>query len=78
MLPRSHPDLEPYRWDSDGNAICRRILPDGSSFDVVKNFPVRDEVMDAVSCVGTEAQYWEWDGLRRWMVAYRTVAPPPN
>ncbi len=41
MLPRDHPDLTPYRHDDEGNAICRRTLPDGSTFDVVKNFPER-------------------------------------
>lgn len=78
MLPMRHPDLEPYRHDAEGNAICRRTLPDGRTFDVVKNFPRREEVLDSVARVGERPQYWEWDGLRRWMVAYLAVAPPPD
>ena len=74
MLPRDHPDLEPYRHDSEGNAICRRTLPDGRSFDVVKNFPDRHEVLDSVSAIGESPEYWEWSDLRRWMVAYRVAA----
>ncbi|MBN2566304.1 MAG: class I SAM-dependent methyltransferase [Candidatus Eisenbacteria bacterium] len=74
MLPRPHPDLEPYRHDAEGNAICRRTLPDGRSFDVVKNFPDRQEVLESVAHVGTNPRFWAWDGLRRWMVAYSAAA----
>jgi SAM-dependent methyltransferase len=70
MMPRSHPDLEPYRYDGEGNAICRRMLPDGRSFDVVKNFPSRAEVLDAVGGLGRSPNYREWHDLKRWMLAY--------
>lgn len=78
MLPRAHPDLQPYRHDSDGDAICRRTLPDGSTFDVVKNFPRREDVLAAVADVGEGAEYEEWGELGRWMVTYATPAPAPS
>jgi demethylmenaquinone methyltransferase/2-methoxy-6-polyprenyl-1,4-benzoquinol methylase len=78
MLPRNHPDLVPYRWDSEGNAICLRALPDGRSFDVVKNFPDRGELLDLLSERSQEAKYEEWEELGRWLVSYTAPAPPPN
>jgi SAM-dependent methyltransferase len=78
MLPRQHPDLEPYRHDQEGNAICRRTLPDGRAFDVVKNFPSRESLLAAVAGFAEGPRYWEWDDLKRWMLAYSASAPPPN
>jgi SAM-dependent methyltransferase len=70
MLPREHPDLTPYRYDGEGNAICRRTLPDGRVFDVVKNFPDRDDVLLLLSGRAEDAEYQEWDDLGRWLVSY--------
>ena len=72
MLPRDHPDLNPYRHDREGNAICRRTLPDGSTFDVVKNFPDREEVLELLSGRSEGAEYEEWRELGRWLVSYAT------
>jgi demethylmenaquinone methyltransferase/2-methoxy-6-polyprenyl-1,4-benzoquinol methylase len=76
MLPREHPYLEPYRHDGEGNAICRRELPDGRAFDVVKNFPGSAELLDAVREWGRSPRYREWDDLKRWLLAYAAAAPP--
>ena len=78
MLPRDHPDLTPYRHDHDGNAICRRTLPDGSVFDVVKNFPDREEVLEFLSGRTEQAEYHQWGDLGRWLVSYMTPSPPPS
>ena len=75
MLPRDHPDLTPYRHDREGNAICRRTLPDGRVFDVVKNFPSRSEALESVTGRGERAEYHEWPELGRWLVTY-TVSTP--
>ena len=75
MLPREHPDLTPYRHDGDGNAICRRTLPDGRVFDVVKNFPSRSEILESVTGRGESAEYHEWRELGRWLVTYTVSAP---
>jgi SAM-dependent methyltransferase len=76
MLPRDHPDLVPYRWDSEGNAICARTLPDGRSFEVVKNFPDREELLSILSGRSENAEYEKWEGLGRWLVSYTTRAAP--
>jgi demethylmenaquinone methyltransferase/2-methoxy-6-polyprenyl-1,4-benzoquinol methylase len=78
MLPRDHPDLRPYRHDREGNSICRRALPDGSAFDVVKNFPDREEVLESLAGRSEAAEYQAWPELGRWLVTYATPAPPPN
>ncbi len=70
MLPRDHPDLTPYRHDDEGNAICRRTLPDGRVFDVVKNFPSRSDVLESVTGRGDGVKYFEWPELGRWLVTY--------
>jgi SAM-dependent methyltransferase len=78
MLPRDHPDLIPYKHDDDGNAICRRTLPDGSVFDVVKNFPEREDVLRSLSARAEQMHYEEWEDLGRWLVSYTASAPPPS
>jgi demethylmenaquinone methyltransferase/2-methoxy-6-polyprenyl-1,4-benzoquinol methylase len=78
MLRRDHPDLRPYRRDEGGNLICRRSLPDGRTFDVVKNFPTEDELRRAIGCEGDSIEYREWPGLGRWLVTYTVPVPPPN
>jgi 2-polyprenyl-3-methyl-5-hydroxy-6-metoxy-1,4-benzoquinol methylase len=72
MLPRDHPDLMPYRHDREGNAICRRTLPDGSTFDVVKNFPDDKEVLESLAGRSEGAEYQKWQELSRWLVTYTT------
>jgi len=77
MLPRDHPDLRPYRYDQEGNAICRRTLPDGSAFDVVKNFPVVNEVCESLAGRGEDVKYHKWLELGRWLVTY-TIPDRPT
>jgi SAM-dependent methyltransferase len=72
MLPRDHPDLKPYRQDEEGNLICRRRLPDGREFDVLKNFPSRQDVLSTLDGLGSEPVYFEHEELRRWAVSYST------
>jgi len=72
MLERDHPDLTPYRRDEDGNLIHRRRLPNGREFDVLKNFPSREDVLTGLDGLGREPVYWEDLDLMRWSVAYRT------
>jgi demethylmenaquinone methyltransferase/2-methoxy-6-polyprenyl-1,4-benzoquinol methylase len=76
MLRRDHPDLIPYRHDREGNAICRRTLPDGTTHDVVKNFPDREEVLGVLSGKACGVDYRDWPELGRWLVCYRTPGSP--
>lgn len=72
MLPRDHPDLTPYRQDEEANLIHRRRLPNGREFDVLKNFPCREEILRTLDGLGREPVYSESLELLRWAVAYRT------
>jgi SAM-dependent methyltransferase len=71
ILRQDHPDLTPYRKDEEGNLVIRRRLPDGREFDVLKNYPSREDVLATLDGLGCETVYWEHCGLRRWAVAYR-------
>lgn len=75
MLPRDHPDLMPYRCDSEGNAICRRTLPDGRAFDVVKNYPDREEIVRRLLGRAENPVYKRWDDLGRWLLTYTIQGP---
>lgn len=59
-------------YDSGGNRISRRSLPDGSSFDVVKNFLTKSELAGVLDSVSLDFEYHEYAPLKRWMVTYRT------
>lgn len=58
---------EPCRYDSDGNRISRRKLPDGSAFEVVKNFPSDAEIKDHCADVAPLVDFREYAELSRWM-----------
>jgi len=70
---RDHPDLTPYREDEDGNLICRRTLPDGRAFDVVKNYPTEDELRCIVGDAGCAVEYRVWSELGRWLLSYQVA-----
>lgn len=57
--------------DADGNTWQTRRLDDGSSHRVLKNFPTREALLDAVSTSGRDARVHEWDHY--WALQYRTA-----
>jgi len=73
VLRRDHPDLKPYRRDDEGNLFCRRTLPDGTVYDVVKNYPTEGELRCMIEGVGQEADYRQWPGLARWLLTYVVI-----
>ena len=58
--------------DEEGNVLEQRILPDGRSFMIVKNFPTQEEVVDVLADIADEIQYIERLEERSWSVLYRT------
>jgi ubiquinone/menaquinone biosynthesis C-methylase UbiE len=58
-------------YDDHGNRIDRRTLPDGSLFDVVKNFPDGEELRGMLESSMENIEYREHEALRRWMLAFR-------
>jgi demethylmenaquinone methyltransferase/2-methoxy-6-polyprenyl-1,4-benzoquinol methylase len=54
--------------DSEGNTFQWRRLADGSIHRVLKNFPTREELLDAISPFASKVQYYEWEYY--WAVDY--------
>jgi len=56
------------RRDAAGNTYQQRVLDDGSTYEVVKNFPTRDEAMAAL---GPRARDAAWTAHEHyWVLAY--------
>jgi demethylmenaquinone methyltransferase/2-methoxy-6-polyprenyl-1,4-benzoquinol methylase len=68
-----HRGLEQWEtyFDREGNRINRRGVPDGSVYEVVKNFPSEEELRAVLDPHGTEIEYREFQSLKRWVVTYR-------
>jgi demethylmenaquinone methyltransferase/2-methoxy-6-polyprenyl-1,4-benzoquinol methylase len=62
---------EPCHYDKDNNRISLRRLPDGSEFQVVKNFPSKLELTQILTNYGEVVAYYEFSTLKRWMVFLR-------
>jgi ubiquinone/menaquinone biosynthesis C-methylase UbiE len=71
MTGREELHKEIIGLDEEGNCISRRTLPDGSVFEVIKNFPTRDELRDSLNPWSEEFTYREFQSLQRWMVTCR-------
>jgi SAM-dependent methyltransferase/protein tyrosine phosphatase (PTP) superfamily phosphohydrolase (DUF442 family) len=48
-----------HRRDADGNTYQLRTLDDGSTHEVVKNFPTRDEAVAALGARARDATWWQ-------------------
>jgi ubiquinone/menaquinone biosynthesis C-methylase UbiE len=59
--------------DSEGNTYQARRLDDGSIHRVLKNFPTREGLQQALSPLADNVQYYEWDYY--WAVEYALAAP---
>ena len=60
------------RTDEAGNTLEQRFLPDGRSFEIVKNFPSEDDVRNALMSIADNVQYIERRDERSWSVTYNT------
>lgn len=59
------------RRDAGGNTFQQRTLDDGSVHEVLKNFPTRDEALDAVGPCTRAAHWVEWSHY--WALHYRAA-----
>jgi ubiquinone/menaquinone biosynthesis C-methylase UbiE len=71
MMAREDPKGSVVRIDEDGNRLHRRTLPDGSRFEIVKNYPSHRELSDIAALYADEIHYWQDDNLLRWVLVYR-------
>jgi SAM-dependent methyltransferase len=56
------------RTDDDGNRYQQRRLDDGSTHEVLKNFPTRDQALAAIGTQARSAQWHQW--THYWAVSY--------
>jgi SAM-dependent methyltransferase len=54
--------------DEDGNTYQQRTLDDGSVHEVLKNFPTREQAMDAIGANTHNAHWHQW--THYWAVSY--------
>jgi demethylmenaquinone methyltransferase/2-methoxy-6-polyprenyl-1,4-benzoquinol methylase len=59
------------RRDGEGNAYQQRRLADGSSYEVVKNFPAEQEIRSRLSRFGTNIGFSEYEYY--WLATYRIM-----
>lgn len=60
------------KQDNEGNTLEQRVLPDGRSFMVVKNFPNKQEVTNILVDMADDIQYTERPEEKNWEVVYKT------
>ena len=57
--------------DPFGNTYQNRVLDNGTSYKILKNFPSHEELLEIVKDVGDDAHYIELDNF--WLFQYRVV-----
>jgi len=60
--------------DSNGNTLEKRFLPDGRSFEIVKNFPTTKEISEVLSGIADNIKYTERPSEKTWTLTYRVSA----
>jgi len=61
-----------FRIDEDGNNIEHRTLPDGRSFEVIKNYPTKGEITDSLGELSYRIEYIECSKENSWTLTYTT------
>ncbi|KKL68522.1 hypothetical protein LCGC14_2124130 [marine sediment metagenome] len=61
------------RQDPGGSTLEQRSLPDGRSFEIVKNFPSKEDIHNALTGVADNVQYVERPDEKSWNVTYNTA-----
>ncbi|UCC79278.1 MAG: class I SAM-dependent methyltransferase [Candidatus Zixiibacteriota bacterium] len=70
MMMREAFENETAYYDTDGNRVSLRTLPDGSEFEVIKNFPTREELAEILGNFSRDFTYLKFETLKRWMISY--------
>ncbi len=70
MTYQDYPEFTAYRYDAETNGVTKRRLPNGQEFDVIKNFPMEQELCAYVAEVAEQMRFVEYPTLHRWLFAY--------
>lgn len=73
MIMREVFENETSYYDADGNRVSQRSLPDGSEFEVIKNFPSKKDLLSILKGSGEDIHYLEFGPLKRWMLTYKPM-----
>jgi len=57
--------------DDEGNMLEQRKTPDGRTFDIIKNFPTKQEIRSVLKDVADNIEYIENESLGYWGLSYR-------
>ena len=60
------------RCHPEGDTLEERVLPDGRSFEIVKNFPSEGEILSALTGIADNVEYIERPDEKSWNVIYST------
>jgi len=66
-------DEEGFFFDDEGNRINPRTLPDGSRFQVVKNYPDENRFKQMLDGIKNDIDYYENKELKRWLATWTIV-----
>ena len=58
------------RQDALGNSLEQRLLPDGRSFEIVKNFPTEEDIRSVLRSISENVVYIERPEENSWNVIY--------
>jgi SAM-dependent methyltransferase len=64
------------RRDHQGNSFQRRVLADGSSHEVLKNFPTAQDMESRLAAFGADVRFTEYQYY--WVASYRIMAANPS
>jgi demethylmenaquinone methyltransferase/2-methoxy-6-polyprenyl-1,4-benzoquinol methylase len=73
MMTRKEFENEIVYYDEDGNRVSLRSLPDGSEYEIIKNFPSKSDLLSIIEGTGDDISYLEFGTLKRWMMIYTPV-----
>jgi SAM-dependent methyltransferase len=72
MLRTEAFDLSFHRLDADGNEVHLRTLPNGRSYEVIKNFPSEQVLRGRLGPWADEVEFRELPELGRWVLTFVT------
>ncbi len=58
--------------NSEGNTIEQRVLADGRSYNMVKNFPVKQELIPSLLGLAENIEYIERPEEKHWELTYNS------